>query len=117
MERFDIAQVYALHTDPFGELGAFRTNTGPLMASYDEFEITITGTGGHAAYPHACVDPMPCVWAIGQALQTLVSRNTDPLKSLVVSVTQVIGGTARNVIPESVYMAGTVRSTALDPPT
>ena len=92
MERFEIEQVYALHTDPFAPLGALRTRTGPVLAAYDEFEVTLTGKGGHAAYPHNCVDPMPCVWSIGQALQSIVSRNVDPLKSAVISVTQIHGG-------------------------
>ncbi len=110
MERFGIDEVYALHTDPFAELGAFRTCPGPIMAAVDDFEITVTGLGGHAAYPHLCRDPMPCALAIGQALQTIPSRNADPLESLVVSLTQVQGGSATNIIPESVYLAGTVRS-------
>ncbi|MBS0124215.1 M20 aminoacylase family protein [Thetidibacter halocola] len=110
MERFGIDEVYALHTDPFGDLGEFRTCPGPIMAAVDDFEITVTGKGGHAAYPHECLDPLPCALAIGQAMQTVVSRNADPLASLVVSLTQVHGGTAFNIIPESVRLAGTVRS-------
>ncbi|SNR42161.1 M20 aminoacylase family protein [Puniceibacterium sediminis] len=110
MDRFGITEVYALHTDPFGALGQFRTRPGPIMAAVDDFEITVTGKGGHAAYPHECVDPMPCTLAIGQALQTIVSRNADPLASLVVSLTQVHGGSAFNIIPEEVSMGGTVRS-------
>jgi len=110
MERFGISEVYALHTDPFGPLGEFRTRPGPIMAAVDDFEIRVTGQGGHAAYPQACRDPMPCALAIGQALQTIVSRDADPLASLVVSLTQVHGGSAMNIIPGEVYMAGTVRS-------
>ncbi|MGR3269438.1 amidohydrolase [Thalassococcus profundi] len=110
MDRFGISEVYALHTDPFGPLGEFRTRPGPIMAAVDDFEIRVTGQGGHAAYPQACRDPMPCALAIGQALQTIVSRDADPLASLVVSLTQVHGGSAMNIIPGEVYMAGTVRS-------
>ncbi len=110
MERFGISEVFALHTDPFGDLGEFRTTPGPIMAAVDDFEITVTGRGGHAAYPHDCLDPMPCALSIGQALQTIVSRNADPLLSLVVSLTQMHGGSAMNIIPEEVRMAGTVRS-------
>ncbi|MDA7424855.1 M20 aminoacylase family protein [Thalassococcus lentus] len=113
MERFGIEEVYALHTDPFGDLGEFRTCAGPIMAAVDDFTITVKGKGGHAAYPHACIDPMPCALAIGQAMQTIVARNINPLKPLVVSVTQVHGGTAFNIIPEDVTLSGTVRS--LDP--
>ncbi len=113
MERFGIEEVYALHTDPFGDLGEFRTCAGPIMAAVDDFTIIVKGKGGHAAYPHACIDPMPCALAIGQAMQTIVARNINPLKPLVVSVTQVHGGTAFNIIPENVTLSGTVRS--LDP--
>lgn len=114
MERFGVEEVYALHTDPFGELGEFRTCPGPIMAAADEFRITVKGKGGHAAYPQTCRDPMPCALAIGQALQTVVSRNTDPLAALVVSLTMIHGGTASNIIPETVEMGGTVRSLTPD---
>ncbi len=110
MDRFGIDEVYALHTDPFGDLGEFRTCPGPIMAAADEFRITVKGQGGHAAYPQTCRDPMPCALAIGQALQTVVSRNTDPLGALVVSLTLFTGGTASNVIPDAVSLGGTVRS-------
>ena len=110
MDRFGVEEVYALHTDPFGALGEFRTCEGPIMAAVDDFTLTVRGRGGHAAYPQTVADPMPCALAIGQALQTVVSRQTDPLDSLVVSVTQVHGGTAHNIIPETVSLSGTVRS-------
>ncbi|GGG75397.1 amidohydrolase [Salipiger pallidus] len=110
MERFGISQVYALHTDPSRPAGEFATRPGPLMAAVDDFELRLTGRGGHAAHPDTCIDPIPCALAIGQALQTVPSRNTDPLESLVVSLTVVQSGSATNVIPNSAYMAGTVRS-------
>ncbi len=110
MERFGIDEVYALHTDPFATLGEFRTRPGPLMAAVDEWRITITGVGGHAAYPSTCRDPMMAALGIGQALQTIVARSSDPLDPLVVSITQIHGGSAMNVIPETVTLAGTVRS-------
>ncbi len=110
MERFGIEEIFALHTDPTRPLGAFATRTGPLMAAVDDFELMLTGRGGHAAHPDACIDPVPCALAIGQALHTVVSRNIDPLKSLVVSLTVVQTGSATNVIPETARLAGTVRS-------
>ncbi|WP_322865588.1 M20 aminoacylase family protein [Aquicoccus sp. G2-2] len=110
MERFGVQEVYALHTDPFGGLGEFRTTPGPLMAAVDDFEVFFTGTGGHAAYPDACIDPLPAAAATLQALQTIVSRNTAALERLVVSVTQIHGGSAMNIIPETAWLAGTVRS-------
>jgi hippurate hydrolase len=110
MERYSIEEVYALHTDPFGEVGVFNTCPGPIMAAVDDFEITITGKGGHGAFPHTTLDPVPCGLAIGQALQTIVSRNADPRLPLVVSLTIVQTGSATNVIPETMRLAGTVRS-------
>ncbi len=110
MDRFDIEEVYALHTDPFGEIGVLRTCPGPIMAAVDDFHITVRGVGGHAAYPDSTKDPMPCALAIGQALQTIVSRNANPLLSLVVSLTMISGGSATNIIPETVKLSGTVRS-------
>lgn len=110
MERFGIEEVYALHTDPFGEVGVFNTCPGPIMAAVDDFEITITGKGGHGAFPHTTLDPVPCGLAIGQALQSIVSRNADPCLPLVVSLTIVQTGSATNVIPETMRLAGTVRS-------
>ncbi len=110
MDRFGVGEVYALHTDSFAGLGEFRTRPGPIMAAVDDFEIYLTGTGGHAAYPDSCVDPLPAAAAVLQALQTIVSRNRPPLEALVVSVTQIHGGSAMNIIPEKAYLAGTVRS-------
>lgn len=114
MDRFGIEEVFALHTDPFGTLGEFRTNGGPIMAAVDDFTITVRGTGGHAAYPQKCRDPFPCGLAIAQALQTIVSRNVSPLEPLVVSMTQFHGGSAMNVIPGELMIAGTARSLTPD---
>lgn len=110
MERFGIEEVYALHTDPSRPAGEIGTARGPLMAAVDDFELELTGRGGHAAHPDTCIDPIPAALAIGQAMLSVPARNLDPLKSLVVSLTTVQGGSATNVIPETVYLAGTVRS-------
>jgi amidohydrolase len=110
MDRFGIEEVYALHTDPFGEEGVLRTCPGPIMAAVDDFHITVRGVGGHGAYPDSTRDPMPCAFAIGTALQTIVSRNANPILPLVVSVTMIAGGSATNIIPETVKLSGTVRS-------
>lgn len=110
MERFGIEEVYALHCDPFSDEGQFSTAPGPIMAAVDDFHITLTGRGGHGAFPHECIDPVPCALSIGQALQTIASRNAPPRDPLVVSLTIFQTGTATNVIPETVVMGGTVRS-------
>ncbi|MBJ3761704.1 amidohydrolase [Maribius pontilimi] len=110
MERFDIAEVYALHNAPQYPFGHFLTAPGPIMAAVDEFEITITGKGGHAAHPDGCVDPIPAALALAQGFDTIVSRNADPIDRLVVSVTQVHAGTAFNVVPGDARVSGTVRT-------
>lgn len=110
MERFDIGQVYAMHNAPDLEVGTFHTNPGAIMAGADEFTISVTGVGGHAAMPHSAVDPLLAGCAMVQALQSIVSRNTDPLAQLVVSVTQIHAGTTHNVIPGTCEINGTVRT-------
>ncbi|WP_298905983.1 M20 aminoacylase family protein [uncultured Aliiroseovarius sp.] len=110
MTRFDISEVYALHTMPGIELGHFVSTPGPMMAAVDTLRVTVTGVGGHGAYPHECVDPIPAMVAMVQALQTIVSRNLRPLDELVVSVTEIHAGTADNVIPESGWFGATIRS-------
>ena len=81
-----------------------------MLAAADEIEITISGRGGHAAMPHTCADPVVCAAAMIQALQSLVSRDTDPLDSSVISITQMEAGDAFNVIPDQVHLGGTVRT-------
>ncbi|MEJ8547028.1 amidohydrolase [Brevibacillus borstelensis] len=91
----------------FGKVGICP---GPMMASPDTFYITVAGKGGHAALPHQTVDSIAIAAQVVTNLQHIVSRNTDPLDNLVISVTQFIGGTTHNVIPGSVSICGTVRS-------
>lgn len=110
MDRFGVEEVYALHTDPFSDEGTFSTCSGGLMAAVDDWTITVTGVGGHAAYPHACVDPIPPALAIAQGLQTVVSRNAPASEPLVVSVTQFHAGSASNVVPDTAMINGTTRS-------
>ena len=110
LERFDISQVFALHNDPDVAEGAFSTTPGPIMAAVDTFRVQITGKGGHGAYPHEAIDPIPPVLAIAQACQTIVSRNHNPRDDLVVSVTIIQAGSADNVIPEAAFVGGTVRT-------
>lgn len=94
-------------TMPFGHIGLV---SGPAMASPDQFQCTITGRGGHAASPHETIDPITVAASVITALQHIVSRAVDPLDQVVVSVTQVHAGTTFNVIPNSAYIAGTVRT-------
>lgn len=105
-----VDEVIGLHlwaSMPVGRIGLLA---GPAMAAPDTFQCTITGRGGHAAMPHDCIDPIAIGAQVVTALQQLVSRMTDPLDPCVVSVTQFLAGTAFNVIPNSAYLAGTVRT-------
>jgi hippurate hydrolase len=110
MDRFGVEEVYAIHTDPFTKLGQLSTGPGPVLAAVDDFHITIKGKGGHAAYPHHCVDPLPCACALGSALQNVVSRTLSPFDNAVLSITQIHGGSAMNVIPEEAVISGTLRT-------
>ena len=109
LEKFPIDEFYGMHNRPNLEVGKFWTRPGPMMASVDEINITIEGVGTHAAAPHLGVDPVPVMAALIQAVQTIVSRNIDPVKSAVLSITQMSAGDAFNVIPQAVKLRGTVR--------
>lgn len=110
MERFAIEEVYGMHNMPGMPVGHFGSRAGPIMASTDEFNITVKGRGGHAAQPHKTIDPIAIGAQIVNALQTIASRTVDPLASIVVSVTKFNAGFAHNVIPEQAVLAGTVRA-------
>jgi hippurate hydrolase len=109
-DRFPMDMVFGLHNWPGMAAGAFGVTEGPVMAGADRFEIQITGRGGHAAMPHQAVDVVLAGSALVQALQSLVSRNTDPQDAAVVSVTRFHAGHADNVLPENAVLGGTVRS-------
>ncbi len=113
-ERFPVDAVYGMHNMPGIPAGSFAVSTGPVLASADEFRITITGVGGHGALPHKAVDPVLIAAETIVALQSIVSRETDPLQSAVVSVAHVRAGDATNVIPETALLAGTARAFAPD---
>lgn len=110
LDRFGIAQVYAIHNTPQVSLGRFVTTAGPIMAAVDTAWVTLTGRGGHGAYPHDCIDPIPAAVAVASSLQTIVSRNVNPLKEAVVSVTEIHSGTASNIIPGTARLTATIRS-------
>ncbi len=110
MERFAIREVYGLHNMPGLDVGTFAIRPGPIMAAADQFTVTVTGMGGHAAMPHRTVDPIVVASHIVTSLQTVASRNANPLESLVISVTMFHAGNAHNVIPEKAELAGTLRA-------
>jgi len=110
MERFDIAQVFGMHNLPGLPVGHFGIRPGAIMASTAEITITIKGRGAHAAQPHRSIDPIVAGSQLVVALQTIASRAVDPIESVVVTITKFHGGDAYNVIPETVQLAGTVRT-------
>ncbi|MAV46296.1 MAG: amidohydrolase [Alphaproteobacteria bacterium TMED89] len=110
MERFGIQEIYGMHNVPGLPVGAFATKVGPIMAAADLLEITVEGKGAHAAMPDNGVDSVVVAAALVGALQSIVSRNVDPLDQAVVSITQIHAGDAFNVIPQVAELAGTVRT-------
>lgn len=113
-DRFPIEAVYGIHNQPNMKLNHFYINHGPMMASYDVFEIKVTGVGAHAAAPHLGKDTILTATQIVNSLQSIVSRNVDPISSLVVSVTQIHSGDTWNVLPQQAVIRGTVRAFSAD---
>lgn len=111
MDRFGIDEVYGMHNMPGMPVGQFAIRPGPIMAATDEFFIDVIGRGGHAAHPDETIDPVIIASQIVVALQTIVSRNSDPVAQGVLSVTAFdTSSHAFNVIPQSVTLRGTVRT-------
>jgi len=109
-QRFPCDEIYGLHNAPYNDHGQVRVFPGKAMAGADFFDIRITGRGSHAAMPQVSRDPIVIGAALVQALQSIVSRNADPLEAAVLSVTRFHAGTAYNVIPKTATLAGTVRT-------
>ena len=108
-ERFAIDEVYGFHNWAGYAEGHVAVSSGPVMASANEFTITITGKGGHAAMPHLSVDSLLVATHLVQALQSIVSRNTDPLDGVVLSVTKISASDATNIIADQCVIEGTMR--------
>jgi amidohydrolase len=114
MERFNIKEVYGMHTNPGMPIGEFATRVGPIMGATDEYVITVKARGGHAAYPHNAIDPIVIAAQLVGMLQTIAARNVDPMEAVVLTVTQFNAGTALNIIPEVATLAGTIRTLSHD---
>lgn len=111
MDRWGIQEVYGMHNWPGVPVGQFQIRAGGFFAATDQFDLTIEGKGGHAAKPHEGVDPTVVASHVIVALQTIASRNVDPVKHVVVSVTTMqTEGDSYNVIPQRVHMKGTIRT-------
>jgi hippurate hydrolase len=109
-EQFPMDAVYGMHNWPGIPEGHFGVVAGPMMASSNEFRVSVRGKGAHAAQPHRGIDPVMVAVQIAQAWQTIVSREKNPLESAVLSITQIHAGSATNVIPDEAELVGTVRT-------
>lgn len=110
----DVQRIFGLHVWPLIDTGEITSRTGTFLAASGGLEIVVRGKGGHAAMPHMAIDPVPTAAKIIVELQTLISRELDPLESGVISVTMLKAGDAYNVIPSQVTLGGTIRSLTLD---
>ncbi|MDP1968853.1 MAG: M20 aminoacylase family protein, partial [Burkholderiaceae bacterium] len=113
-DRFPMEAVFGLHNWPGLPTGSFAVSPGPVMASSNEFRITVRGKGGHAALPHSGIDPVPVACMMVQAFQNIISRNKKPVDAGVISVTMIHAGEATNVIPDRCELQGTVRTFTLE---
>ena len=110
LARFPMDAIFGMHNWPGMETGTMAASSGQVMASTNEFHITVRGKGGHAAMPHMVVDPVLIACQLVVAFQSIVSRNVKPVDSAVLSVTMIHGGEANNVVPDAVELTGTVRT-------
>ena len=113
-ERFPCDAVFGMHNWPGAAVGTFSVTPGPMMASSNEFEITVRGKGAHAALPHNGVDPVLVATHLVQALQSIITRNKKPVEAAVLSVTEIHAGDATNIIPDSAIVRGTVRTFTME---
>jgi amidohydrolase len=109
-EKVKMDYLFGLHNRPEIVTGKVAVKKGSLMAAKDNFSVQITGKGGHGGMPHQTIDPIVCGAGIINALQTIVSRNMDPLDSAVVSICSIHGGTPENLIVDRLYMTGSIRA-------
>ncbi len=113
-EKFPMQAVFGMHNWPGMPAGCFAVSPGPVMASSNEFIITIHGKGSHAAMPHMGIDPVPIAAQMVQAFQNIISRNKKPIEAGVISVTMIHTGEATNVVPDTCEMQGTVRTFSVE---
>ena len=113
-DKFPMQAVFGMHNWPGAAVGRFEVSAGAVMASSNEFKITLHGKGGHAAMPHMGLDPVPVACQLVQAFQTIISRNKKPVDAGVISVTMIHAGEATNVIPDSCELQGTVRTFSIE---
>ena len=112
--QFPMEAVFGAHNWPGMKAGQFAVRPGPMMASSNEFTITVRGRGSHAALPHMGIDPVPIAAQLVMAFQTIVTRNRNPVEPAVISVTMIHAGEATNVVPASAELRGTVRTFSVE---
>ncbi|WP_404301433.1 M20 aminoacylase family protein [Alicycliphilus denitrificans] len=113
-DKFPMQAVFGMHNWPGMPTGSFAVSPGPVMASSNEFKITIHGKGSHGAMPHLGIDPVPVACQMVQAFQTIISRNKKPIEAGVISVTMIQAGEATNVVPDFCVLQGTVRTFSVE---
>ena len=113
-EKFPMEAVFGMHNWPGAPVGTFAVSAGPVMASSNEFKITIRGKGSHAAMPHNGIDPVPVACQMVQGFQNIISRNKKPVDAGVISVTMIHAGEATNVVPDFCELQGTVRTFSIE---
>jgi amidohydrolase len=109
-QRCPMDAIYGMHNWPGAATGTLSVCEGPMMASSNEFHVTVRGKGAHAAQPHKGIDPIMVAVNIAQAWQSIITRNKSPLDTAVISITQIHSGSATNVIPDEAQLVGTVRT-------
>ncbi|GAB1386996.1 M20 aminoacylase family protein [Melaminivora sp.] len=113
-EQFPMQAVFGMHNWPGMPAGCFAVSPGPVMASSNEFKITIRGKGAHGAMPHLGIDPVPVACQMVQGFQNIISRNKKPVDAGVISVTMIHAGEATNVVPDFCELQGTVRTFSIE---
>ncbi|NOZ42075.1 MAG: amidohydrolase [Alphaproteobacteria bacterium] len=108
-DRFPMQAIFGMHNFPGLPVGQFAVRTGPFLAAFETFDISLQGTGGHSALPHLAKDPIVAAGYLVSALQSVVSRALDPMKQAVLSITRLHGGSAYNIIPDRVEISGSLR--------
>jgi len=114
LEEAGVDGIFGLHVDPRYPAGQLLLRRGPLMAASDRFKVTVLGKGGHGGYPHLAVDPIVVAAQVILGIQTIVSRQVEPMEPAVITVGKIEGGTADNVIPGKVTFSGTIRTHSAD---
>ena len=109
LQKYPIDEIYGMHNMPGLEKGVLAIESGPRLAAADNFEVEIVGKGAHGAMPSNSIDPIVCSASIIQNIQSIVSRNSDPKETLVITVASINSGKANNVIPKTAKLTGTVR--------